>query len=95
MVSASGSLPCAWSTLARLLSEVGHVRMLVAQQFSPHRQRLALHGFGLGQLALAQKHVGQVVERVGHVWMLVAQQLSPHRQRLTMHGLGLGQLALP
>ena len=95
IASASASLP--WSSRrgqARLLRRIGHVRMLVAQQFPLHCQRLALHRFGLGQLALMLKHDGQVVERQGHVWMLVAQQLSLHRQRLAMHGLGLGQLAL-
>ena len=31
-------------------------RMLVAQEFLAHRQRLALHSFGLGQLALILEH---------------------------------------
>jgi len=72
MVSPSAKLALVEKHAGQIIERMSHESMLVPQQFSLHRQRFALHDFGLGQLALTLEQDGQASERLGHVWMLVA-----------------------
>ena len=84
------NLPLAFERAGQAAERSGHIRMLIAQDFPPDRQGLAVEGLGLGVVCpyWASTKLGQPVERGGHLRVFVSPQFPPGGQGFAMHRFG-------
>src|SRR5262245_20333272 len=68
--------------------------MFLAQQFSHHRERLALHSFRVFKFALLTEYIAQITKFPGHTGTLIAVYGQVDLQSLTRKFFSLFELVL-